>query len=156
MRNRFSWIVWSAVVVAGTVASFQIWLRAFDGGSGLTAGAPTSVAPSLNRKVPAIIGRGTRPSAHGAQNAPGAQAAANERRSRLTPAVGAGLQVAPGSSVVTGAVPSVRRVTPAAGKNAPASPASPAGPGTKGTPTPAPAPAPTPTPTAPAAPVVTP
>src|SRR6266536_5761648 len=122
MRNRFSWIVWSAVVVAGTVASFQIWLRAFDGGSGLTAGAPTSVAPSLNRKVPAIIGRGTRP------NAPGAQAAANERRSRLTPAGGAGVQVAPGSSVVTGAVPSVRRVTPAARKNAPASPASPAGP----------------------------
>src|SRR6266540_3962949 len=67
---------------------------------------------------------------------------------------GAGVQVAPGSSVVTGAVPIVRRVTPAAGKNAPAGPAGPAQPGTKGTPTPAPAP--TPTPTAPAAPVVTP
>ena len=30
MRSRLTWIVWTAVVVAGAVASFQIWLRAFD------------------------------------------------------------------------------------------------------------------------------
>jgi hypothetical protein len=64
VRKRLPWVIWAAVVVAGLVSSFQIWVRAFDAGPGITAGMPHSVAPTGNRQVPAIFGRSTAP--HGA------------------------------------------------------------------------------------------
>src|ERR1051326_7244448 len=63
MRSWLSWVVWTALVVAGLVSSFQIWLRAFDTGNGIPAAAPKSVSPTQHRQVPAIIRRWTTPPA---------------------------------------------------------------------------------------------
>ena len=51
----FTWFVWAALVVAGLVASFQIWLRAFDAGPRISTGSPAAVAASGHREVPAIL-----------------------------------------------------------------------------------------------------
>ena len=55
MRSRLPWFLWAALVVAGVVASFQIWLRAFDAGPRISAGSPAAVAASGHRQVPAIL-----------------------------------------------------------------------------------------------------
>src|SRR5439155_16592370 len=96
MRNWLSWVIWTALVVAGIVSSFQIWLRAFDVGNGIPSGAPKSVPPTHRRQVPAIIRRWTTPPR--AHTAPGATAPTSERRKTTPPAA-----VAPSSPAQAGA-----------------------------------------------------
>ena len=55
MPRTLSWFVWGAVVVAGSVLSFEIWKRALEPSHDAVAQAPQIVQPSAERKVPAII-----------------------------------------------------------------------------------------------------
>src|SRR3954454_24996735 len=55
MPRTLSWLVWGAVVVAGSILSFEIWKRALEPTPNAAARAPQVVQPSAERKVPAII-----------------------------------------------------------------------------------------------------
>src|SRR5512133_1383609 len=58
MSRSASWLVWGAVVVAGSFLSFQIWQRALEPGHEPSASAPQRVDPAKEGQVPATI-RGT-------------------------------------------------------------------------------------------------
>src|SRR5881392_2443184 len=50
-----SWLVWGAVVVAGSVLSFEVWKQALEPTPEAVAPAPQIVAPSVERSVPATV-----------------------------------------------------------------------------------------------------
>src|SRR5580765_6682033 len=54
MPRSFRWLMWGVVVV-GSVASFEIWLRALDPGQEMPAVAPRGVEATSEKTVPAII-----------------------------------------------------------------------------------------------------
>src|SRR5215208_7651542 len=55
MPRTLSWLVWGAVVVAGSILSFEIWKRALEPTPNAVGQAPQTVQPSAERKVPALI-----------------------------------------------------------------------------------------------------
>ena len=72
--------MWGAVVVVGSVASFEIWLRALDPGQELPAVAPRGVEATSEKTVPAIISLrpAATPSHRGGGSHPG-ELCANDR-----------------------------------------------------------------------------
>src|SRR3954466_13704160 len=54
MPRTLSWIVWGAVVVAGSILSFEVWKQALEPTPSAVAPAPTAVHPSGERVVTAI------------------------------------------------------------------------------------------------------
>src|SRR3954467_2004824 len=55
MPRTLSWFVWGAVVVAGSILSFEIWKQALEPTPDAVGRAPQIVQPSAERNVPAII-----------------------------------------------------------------------------------------------------
>src|SRR5580765_5958629 len=66
VSGPFRWVVWGAVVVAGSLASFEIWQRALDPGQATLANAPPGIQASVEQSVPAIIS--LNPTATGSQH----------------------------------------------------------------------------------------
>src|SRR3954453_20931386 len=54
MPRTLSWIVWGAVVVAGSILSFEVWKQALEPTPGAVAPAPQGVQPSDERVVTAF------------------------------------------------------------------------------------------------------
>src|SRR5262245_10580310 len=67
MPRPLGWLVLGVVVVVGSIASFEIWLRALDPGQATLGTAPRGVKASAEQSVPVII-----PLNPSAQHAPGA------------------------------------------------------------------------------------
>src|SRR5690242_15676014 len=55
MPGPLRWVVWGAVVVVGSIASFAIWQRALDPGHETLANTPQAVEASAEQSVPASI-----------------------------------------------------------------------------------------------------
>ena len=55
MLRSWSWIVWGAVVVAGSIASYEIWVRALDPGREAAPGVAPRVSATVESKVPVIV-----------------------------------------------------------------------------------------------------
>src|SRR5215471_5802419 len=55
MPMPLRWLLWGSVVVVGSVASFEIWLRALDPGQETPAVAPRGVEATAEKTVHASI-----------------------------------------------------------------------------------------------------